>query len=268
MARRVPQVERSPEALTELFERDRAVHSYGLADLEEPFWSQGRWFRRGDAAVGVLDLEGAEVAIVYCVSARANDETLALLVDLAESGALPAHSFLTGPLGVAAALEPWFSVRWCAPHTRMWLADLGALRAAGPEPVDSGIRPLDAASLPAVERLFVEAPDSSRFFTPSMLDSGHYVGRFDAHRLVAMAGVHVVSERFRVAAIGNVVTHPDHRGRGHGTDLVRAVCRGLAPTIDVISLNVSEENVVARRLYDRLGFESVIPFDEGEFVAR
>ncbi len=261
----VPQVERSPEALIELFERDRAVHSYGLADLEEPFWSQGRWYRRGEAAVGVLDLEGAEVAIVYCVSARANDETLALLADLAAAKCLPPHSFLTGPLGVEAALEPWFEVRWCAPHTRMRLVatDVGTMRS-----IPDDVVALDSRSLEAIDRLFTAAPDSGRFFTASMLDTGYYIGRFDRSQLVAMAGVHIVSERFRVAAIGNVLTHPDHRGQGHAGDLVRAVCARLAPTIDEISLNVSDDNVVARRLYDRLGFEVVIPFDEGEFVAR
>ncbi len=263
MANRVPPVETSPEALAALFGRDRAVHAYGLADLEEPFWSQGRWYRRENAAVGILELDDAEVAIVYCVSARANAETIGLLVDLAAAGELPPHSFLTGPMGAGQALAPWFDARWCAPHTRMRLADRRL--AARPSPDLVGLRRVDLA---AIERLFDAAPDHGRFFTPSMLDTGAYLGRFLGDALIAMAGVHVVSAHYRVAAIGNVVTDPDHRRRGHAADLVRGVCAQLTPTTDEISLNVSDDNVAALRLYDGLGFEVVIAFEEGEFVAR
>ena len=47
-----------PEELVELYAPDAVVHPYGLADLEEPFWSSSTWFRRGDAVVAVLDLGG------------------------------------------------------------------------------------------------------------------------------------------------------------------------------------------------------------------
>ena len=43
------------------------MHPYGLADLEEPFWSSSTWYRRGDAVVAVLDLGGDPV--VYAIAA-------------------------------------------------------------------------------------------------------------------------------------------------------------------------------------------------------
>ena len=54
------------------------------------------------------------------------------------------------------------------------------------------------------------------WFDPRMLETRQYFGLRVDGRLVSVAGVHVYSEQYRVAAIGNVVTHPAHRNRGYG----------------------------------------------------
>jgi ribosomal protein S18 acetylase RimI-like enzyme len=261
--RLVPEVD--PSALAELFGRDPAAHSYGLADLEEPFWSQARWYRRGAAAVGVLELAGADVAIVYSVSPADPEGTADLLGDLATDGALPARCFWTGSRGGLRVLDPAYEVVWCHPHSRLVLADPDRL-----VPSTSPSVALGPGDLAAMEELFRAAPDPARFFTPSMLASGHYIGRRSEPTggLVAIAGVHVCSPRFGVAAIGNVVTHPDHRRRGHAAELVSDVSRRLLATVPIVTLNVSDDNDVAARLYARLGFVAAVDFDEAELVAR
>ena len=55
------------EALVDLYRRDRHNHIYALADLAEPFWSRSRWWRRGDAAVGLIGL-GDDEFVVYAVN--------------------------------------------------------------------------------------------------------------------------------------------------------------------------------------------------------
>jgi len=262
----IPAPESNPDALFRLFERDRAVHPYGLADLEEPFWSASRWFRHREAAVGVIELPASPVAIVYAVSATAPAATSALLGELAHATELPRHCFVTGPVGMAEHLDPTHRALWCAPHTRMRLAGSPQRGRLGSP---AGERLLGLDDLTAVEVLFAAAPDAGRFFTPTMLATGAYLGRFDGDLLIAMAGVHVVSERHKVAALGNVLTHPAHRRQAHAAELVRALCALLHDRgIDVIGLNVSDDNHGARRLYDSVGFVPVIPFDEGEFIAR
>ena len=56
----------------------------------------------------------------------------------------------------------------------------------------------------------------------------------------------------------NVAVHPEHRGLGHGRELVAAVVdearRGRAR---VVFLEVRAGNVVARRLYRQLGFKDL-----------
>jgi predicted GNAT family acetyltransferase len=92
-----------------------------------------------------------------------------------------------------------------------------------------------------------------------MLEPGQYLGAFAGDEIVAVAGVHVYSERYRVAALGNVSTHPRHRGRGLGT---AALCRRLLGRVDRIGLNVKADNAAARRCHEKLGFEVRAPYEE------
>ncbi|WP_225853442.1 GNAT family N-acetyltransferase [Micromonospora sp. AMSO1212t] len=95
-----------------------------------------------------------------------------------------------------------------------------------------------------------------------MLGTGQYVGGRERGRLGAVAGVHVFAPRWRVAALGNVTTHPDVRGRGLGAGVVAALCAGLRASVDHVTLNVRADNAAAVRLYERLGFSRVAGFTE------
>jgi predicted GNAT family acetyltransferase len=89
-----------------------------------------------------------------------------------------------------------------------------------------------------------------------------------ADQLVAVAGTHLVSPTYNVAAVGNVFTHPNYRGRGFGTATTSAVVDELLESgIRDIVLNVSRGNAIAVRLYERLGFERYCPFLEGPAFA-
>ena len=90
-----------PADLEPIFERDREVHAYALADLESPIWERSEWHRRGDATVGIVDL-GEGVTTVYAVSAADPGGSLALTVDLLDR--IPAGTMITGPLGLACLL--------------------------------------------------------------------------------------------------------------------------------------------------------------------
>ncbi|MEO3778968.1 GNAT family N-acetyltransferase [Micromonospora sp. B11E3] len=95
-----------------------------------------------------------------------------------------------------------------------------------------------------------------------MLDTGRYVGVREAGELVAVAGVHVFSPTWRVAALGNVTTHPRARGRGLAAAAVAALCARLRGEVDHVTLNVRADNAAAVRLYERLGFTRVADFTE------
>jgi ribosomal protein S18 acetylase RimI-like enzyme len=247
-----------PLELAELYGRHPDVHPYGLADLEEPLWRRSAWYRAGDAAVGVLDL-GSGAPVLYAVAADAEGDraTLDLLAALAPD--LPQHFVITGPLGLAARLAPAYAADWVIPHVKMRLPGDRDL-----PPPDPRVTWLEREAADEVVALRDTGADASAFFIPSLLDTGYYGGIRVNGGLAAVAGVHVLSERYGVAAMGNVLTHPGHRRRGLARALTATLARRLLDTVPVVGLNVGTANAGARALYDGLGFVPVITYEEAQ----
>jgi len=110
--------------------------------------------------------------------------------------------------------------------------------------------------------LYQHYPDN--FFEPSQLDSGHYLGVRVEDVLVSVAGVHLHSPSFGIAALGNIVTHPEHRGRGLSTACTEALCERLFEgQVDTLALNVRRHNRSAVRVYEKLGFRYHDTYLEG-----
>jgi ribosomal protein S18 acetylase RimI-like enzyme len=258
----LPRPEVDPIVIAELFARHVEVHPYGLADLDEPYWSTSRWWRRGDAVVGEIGLPGWPAPVVYAVSATDPDRTTALLAELAV-GELPPRFVITGPSGLGARLAATHEVLWSAPHHKFHLAHPDRLA-----PADGAVVALSTTDAPDLERLFATDPEAGDFFHPGLLESGFYRGVRVDGRLVAAAGIHVISRTHRVAAVGNVATHTGHRRRGLARATVAAVCRALLDEVDVIGLNVKDTNVGACALYRSMGFEPAIGYDEAELLRR
>lgn len=86
---------------------------------------------------------------------------------------------------------------------------------------------------------------------------GHWWGAFDGAELVSLSGI--IALHKPVAQIGGVFTIPERRRRG----INRAVLTKLAADsrslhhLDRLILFTSEDNVIARRLYESLGFDRV-----------
>jgi hypothetical protein len=74
----------APEAVLEVDRRHRGVHVYGIADVAQ-LWHTSRWWSAGRAVVGVLDVPGSAVPIVYAVAAEDDAGTLDLLEELCRS---------------------------------------------------------------------------------------------------------------------------------------------------------------------------------------
>lgn len=80
-------------------------------------------------------------------------------------------------------------------------------------------------------------------------------GAFEGERLVGVAHAPVTLPFAWV--IAGVYTRPEHRGRGVAQAVTAALCRQAESLGAVATLFVREENVAARRAYDKLGFRSV-----------
>jgi predicted GNAT family acetyltransferase len=89
-------------------------------------------------------------------------------------------------------------------------------------------------------------------FRARTIQLGNYLGLRQAGELIAMAG-----ERYHLPGyveISAVCTHPDHRGRGLATRLIRAVVAGIEQRGEQAFLHTGATNLTAIRLYESLGF--------------
>jgi len=246
-----------PEELAAHFADEPGAHVYALGDLDEPFWSASTWYRRGDGVVGVVRLPDDEGTAVYAVATRDPQGSLALLLDVLPQ--LAPGQLITGPTGMGQAIGARRRLAWSGPHVRYRLVQH--------RPADSsGVVPLGRHDLDDVTALYATEPGAA-FFLPHMLGDETFVGvRDEAGWLVAVAGTHLFSDRRDVAAIGAVYTHPDHRGRGLGRSVTAGVIERIGDRASRIGLNVAADNHPARAIYERLGFEAVLDYEECELA--
>lgn len=123
-----------------------------------------------------------------------------------------------------------------------------------------GVRPIGHRDTGALMALYAHYPDN--FFDPAQLDTGLYCGLWEGEQLVSVAGLHVLSEANDIAAIGNIVTHTDHRGRGLATRCVRGLLDQLLPRVGNVALNVDKDNAPAIHCYQKFGFTERFRFVE------
>lgn len=249
------------DELEAFFLHQPVLHLYSLGDLDPAFWPHTSWY--GVREGGVLQ----EVVLLYLglalptVQAFASEDparAAALLVELLPALPPRFHAHLGPPelertVRVHRAFSPYgLSLRLC-------LADPAGLNI--PEP--AGLVVLGDRDEPAIRALLATAYPGN-FFEPRMLASGLYLGVRQAGELVAMAGLHVRSERYHAAALGNVATQPRCRGQGLARAVTAALCRRLLERgIHHIGLNVREANTAGRALYEGLGFEPRLRYQEG-----
>ena len=237
--------------------RNPLLHIYPLGDLDDFFWPHTTWY-------GLQDEDGIEaIALLFC------GLQLPCLLAIGEEPQ-PVRELVAAALPLLPSrfychltpgAEPAFALRYrLEPHGRHLRMGLGD--PARMESIDTaGVTLLTAAD--AVEiRAFYAASYPGNWFELLMLASGQYVGLRMDGRLAAIAGVHVCSPRYRVAALGNIATHPDHRRRGHAVRVTAALCRRLLATCDHIGLNVKADNAAALHCYRKLGFEVVAEYEE------
>jgi ribosomal protein S18 acetylase RimI-like enzyme len=234
-----------------VLERDRAWNGYAIADLDEPFRQYASVSVRDRAAL--LILRHPDFRAICTHGPAAGVSSL-----LAEAD-LPERCHFLVRLSHRAALARHYAVDG---HTMLRLYVTRRLLRLPTEKsiVAERLGPDDGAAIAA---LYQEYDESA--YHPDQLGSGVFYGVRDGHgRLLAAGGTHVVSRRYALAAVGNIYTLPEARGRGYARAVTAAVVSTLlGGLVDLVVLNVAPENAAARRVYEGMGFRTRCRYWEG-----
>lgn len=248
---------RDPAAIRSILSTDPAWSVYALGDLAPGFFEHCMWFQPPDGAPALAMLfSGFSTPVLFTIG-----EPSAIASMLDEIQGEPALY-----LQVRPEIVPVLATRYRIVELKEMLRMVLDPPAYHPASVEGAVR-LGPEDLNELVRLYAdgnetgEAPD---FFSPSMLRDGVFFGIREAGELVAAAGTHLVASSEGVAAVGNVYTRRDCRGRGLAARTTSAVVGELLRmNLATIALNVSRKNDTAIRVYERLGFLRYCDYYEG-----
>jgi GNAT superfamily N-acetyltransferase len=231
--------------------RNVYLHIYGIGDLDDFFWPYTTWY------AWKKDKEIQAIALLY------SGRTFPVFVALSEESPtqqlvqstlhlLPSRFHAHLSAGIENALEEKYKVKSHGKYYKMALNNKSLLCN-----IDcSQVIQLRIEDLDDILQLYKEGYPGNWFDT-RMLETKQYFGIKKENRLVSIAGIHVYSGKYKVASLGNIVTHPGYRGNGLGKSVTARLCQSLTKKVEHIGLNVKSDNEIAISMYERLGFEII-----------
>ena len=222
---------------------DRLYAAYPLGDLTPGLFEQCTWVAAengSNIALG-MSFNGLMTPAIFVMG-----ETEGVRAILAHS-LRPADAHLTLQPAHVKAIESVYATTEARQMFRMHV-DRQSFRPSSIQTVrlhQSDLRDLNA----------LYAWGGPGFFALYQLEQGIYYGAMADGKLISAAGTHVVAPEYGIAAVGNVYTHPEYRGRGYATACTGAVTADLLEMgCQSVVLNVWQENTPALRAYQRLGY--------------
>ena len=267
------------QAVLDILSQDPAWAAYAIADLRPDLANHCRWYIAPDASGLALLYHGLAPPILLTAG---TPEGVSAALSTAN---LPPELFLSVlPSHLPAVQHHYQRV---SPQKMVRMVLPPGKNIPAPTQPTRRLTPSDANRLIALyQHGGAYAPDA---FDCSQLDDGYFFGIEDGNgTLAAAGGTHIVFRSQNppptganpifsscpgsldtlisqgVAAIGNIYTRPDRRGQGYGQAVTTGITRALQQDgFNLIVLNVDEQNLVARSIYEKLGFELHCHFYEG-----
>jgi GNAT superfamily N-acetyltransferase len=247
------------DRIRQILSQNPGYSAYALGQLEPGLFERTRWhFARGDTGTGlVLHSRGGLGDATFI---HGDADAVAAILSIHPG---PTHTYATCMPQHVEALQRVYRLSNQQPMMRMAVTR-ERFQARGSA---AAAIPLSGADIRKVNALYASEGGPS-YYVPEHIDAGVYRGIITGGRLVAVAGTHVVSRTEGVAVVGNVFTHPLHRGHGYATAVTSAVTATLLGFCDYVVLTVDPKNRPAVQSYKNLGYEQVCNLVEASAVRR
>jgi len=248
---------REKTKIFQFLQKEKYLHLYSIGDLDDFFWPYTTWY--GMESSGGID------SVMMLYHGQTPPTLLALSSDIGPAGQLlsavmdilPDHFFAHLSPGLEKPFELNFQLLSHGLHYKMALIDH-----ANVFDVDcTEVKQFGEREIDEIRELY-ESSYPGNWFDPRMLDTGKYFGIREDGQLVSLAGVHVYSKSYQVAALGNITTRPSHRNRGYASKAAAKLCQTLLVEKLLVGLNVAAENLPAIECYRKLGFQIIANYNE------
>ena len=236
--------------LESYFRQDLSLHAYSLGDLDDPFWAD-------TTCLGLITPQGLRnVSLIYSgpglpvllIFSHQDAVGPAYIQGLMEF--LPEEFYAHLSPGIVDHFRDQYQIKDYGEHIKM---DLEFDQFPQGLRLD-GVEPLTTVDLPDLEQLYqIAYPESA--FDPRLLETGLFFGCRQNSDLISAGGIHVYSEKYRLATLGTIATHPQHRQQGLGRQVSARICQELMGKVDFIGLNVRVDNFPGLAIYQSLGFQ-------------
>jgi RimJ/RimL family protein N-acetyltransferase len=241
------------EVILDYLKTDRSYAAYAIGDLQPELFGMTEWAGAENAgqirAIALL-YKGLDPPALFLMGEPAG------LTSVLRLRMRPRRVYLTCREQHRPVVQAFYNTESASPMWRMTLTRRDFQPSHSPEVISLSPRHTEE-----LKRLYAQGGGGA--FSPIQLATGVFFGVRDRDRIVAAAGTHLVSLAYGVAAVGNVYTDRDFRGRGYGTSTTCAVVADLFQRgIRHIVLNVAQANAEAIRIYQTIGFTIYCPFVE------
>jgi len=232
------------------------LHLYALGDLDDFFWPYTTWYvLKEGQQIEQLALLYTGTSLPVLLGLSENPGMQALLHSILHL--LPKRFYAHLSEGVVTVLAENYQIQSHGIHYKMALTNRCHL-----DRVDtSAVQQLGISDAKDLQELY-RMSYPGNWFESRMLKTGYYYGVRRGGTWVSVAGVHLYSQQYKVAALGNITTHPQFREQGLAAAACAKLCQTLLPTVDHIGLNVKADNKKAIGCYAKLGFEPVATYEE------
>ena len=237
--------------LRRFLEQDRIRAAYAICDLEEREFARSKWgigTRDGETIAVVLEYGGLTPQPLFVMGD--GEAIAAILREIIR----PRLVYLAADEALLPSVDKVYRVDPGPRMLRMWV-DREMFR-----PVHGPVSRLAPVDIVDLNRLY--GLGFSGWLPAESIGLGVYYGIRASGRLIAAAGTHVISHEGRLAAVGNVLTHADYRGRGFAKLTTSAVTQELLHNCDEVVLNVRADNPPAIAAYTALGYKVHNQFEE------
>jgi len=247
--------------LQQHFEKDKVLFSYHLGDLDDFYFPYCQWGvdykDRARIEEAILIYTGCEIPSVIAFGLSERFEgLLEQMLPL-----LPPKFFCHFQEQSRSLFQSSYKEDSLGTHHKM---KLNRLQPVIKSAYNSSIIRLDESHLAPLETLYTSAYPGN-YFTERMLLTGKYFGYIEDEKILSVSGVHVDSDKYKIAVLGNIVTDIEHRGKGLGTAVTSKLVEELVAEDKMVCLNVKEDNVPAIASYTKLGFEKTHEYEEAAF---